>query len=494
MTLARRLTTERLMLGILFILLFVIAVRVPVDTDTWWHLRSGNYILNEGKIPQTDPFSHTKNGEAWIDHSWGGQVIMTLAYRLTGGSGNIDDSGVIGLALYTAILGTAGMLCVYRMCEGSIYSKAFVMVFGAASAAVFWSPRPQMLSFFLSAAVLYILHLYKREALDRLWLIPVMMIFWVNLHGGFAIGFILLILFIIGEIIGNLLNPADPDAIGWRGVQKLTLITVVSLAALAINPYGIRMIWYPFDTAGLQTLNVFIQEWQSPDFKLPQTWAFVILLLSTFGFALLTNNRPAWSDISLVLGTLLLSLWAGRNIATFAVVTTPVLSRLVDHFLTERGWQIRPTRKMTTPKALINVALLTLIALSGLLKVVADLTPRNVQDIQADLMPINAIAYLQENPPQGNLFNSYNWGGLLMFVLPDHPVFVDGRTDLYGDDFLKEYFHAYLGGSKWQEPLDKYHVQTVILEKETALSTLLREEEGWEIVYEDKQAVIFVHE
>src|SRR5690606_29645649 len=114
-------------------------------------------------------------------------------------------------------------------------------------------------SFLLGAVVLYLLHLYTREERDYLWLIPLLMVLWVNLHGGFAIGFILLLGFIMGEVVGNLLDAGNPDVVTWRRLGKVALITGVSVLALSINPYGPRMMLYPFETAGLQTLNSFIQ-------------------------------------------------------------------------------------------------------------------------------------------------------------------------------------------------------------------------------------------
>src|SRR5262245_21481752 len=149
----RQLTIERAAAIILFALLFAMAARVPTDTDTWWHLRSAEYILSHGFI-YTDPFSFTKLGQPWIDHSWGSQLILYGFWKVaeTFGSGNF------GLAIYTAALATAGMYIVYRMCEGNVYLRAFAVVLGAATAAVFWSARPQMLSFFLSTMVLYLLY------------------------------------------------------------------------------------------------------------------------------------------------------------------------------------------------------------------------------------------------------------------------------------------------------------------------------------------------
>ena len=492
MNYARQLTIEGLAVVVLFILLFIMAVRVPLDTDVWWHLRSGEYLLDDRSILREDIFSHTFNGKEWINHSWGSQVILALAYRLTGGDNDISGSGTIGLALYTAILGTAGMGFVYRMCAGNAYSRAFVMVFGAATAAVFWSARPQMVSFLLSTIALYLLYLFKREKRDYLWLMPVLMVVWVNLHAGYIIAFIFLLGFMAGEVVGAILNPAD--SIGWRGLRKVFIVTVVSVLALSINPFGPRMILYPFETAGLQTLNLFITEWQSPDFKNPQTWAFIALLFAIIAFASQTTYRVDWSDLSLILGTALLALWAGRNIAMFAVVATPVLSRLVDAFLTERGWQIRPMKTVRGVRLLLNWIFLFVILLGGLAKIAADLLPENVEEIQSEFLPLDALDYLKNNPPKGNLFNNYNWGGLIIYTLPDVPVFVDGRTDLYGDDFLKKYFRSSLGASDWREPFEEFDIQSAFLEKESALTTLLREDENWQVVYEDEQSVILERE
>src|SRR5690606_29694628 len=159
-------------------------------------------------------------------------------YRLFGGSGKIGDSGNVGLALYTAVLATASMALVYRMCDGTAYLRAFVVVLGAATAAVFWSPRPQMFSFFFGALTLYLLYRFKYEDEGRLWAIPLVMILWANLHGGFAIGFIFLLGMIVGEALGAVLDPHDPRAAGWAGVRRLAIVTVVSALAVIVNPYG----------------------------------------------------------------------------------------------------------------------------------------------------------------------------------------------------------------------------------------------------------------
>ena len=164
------------------------------------------------------------------------------------------------------------MFFIYKMCEGSAYLRAFALILGAATAAVFWSPRPQMFSFFLSAVVLYLLYLYRRKQVDRLWLIPIIMGVWGNLHAGFSIGFIFLGGVIAGEILGRLFNPQG-EYLAWRGIRKLVVIALISVAALVINPYGLQMLLVPFQTVSIGALRNYIQEWNSPNFQGRETLA-----------------------------------------------------------------------------------------------------------------------------------------------------------------------------------------------------------------------------
>lgn len=478
----RRLTTERAAVAVLFILLFALAARVPNDTDTWWHIRSGEYTLTQGMI-HADPFSFTLQGEPWINHSWGAQILLYLAWTI---------GGNLGLTVFTAGLATFGMVFVYRACEGSPYLRAFAIILGAAAAAVFWSPRPQMLSFALSAVILYLLHLYKRKGVDRLWLIPPLMALWGNLHAGYFIGFILLGGTIAGEILGNLFNRGGEYVIPWRGIRKLVLITLVSVAALLINPYGFDILRVPFLTVSIGALQNYIQEWNSPNFHERQTWPFIALLLAVFGAAGASKRRLDWTDFLLVSVTASLGLVAGRNIALFAVVATPVLTYHLDSVLRERGWVLASPRFATPLQSRLNLVLIALVLLGALAKVAFAVDPKIVAQGQGDVLPVAAADYLLAEQPPGPMFNSYNWGGYLMFRLPDYPVFVDGRTDLYGDTFLPDYLTALTGGDGWRDTLDRYGVNLVVVEAGSGLASQLRDDPDWRLDYEDAQATIFV--
>ncbi len=481
----RRLTIERAAAIILFALLFALATRIPVDTDVWWHLRAGQYTLANGMI-RVDPFSFTKAGEAWINHSWGSQIILYAVWQVAGN---------FGLAIYVAALATGGMWFVYKMCSGNVYLKAFALVVGAATAAVFWSPRPQMLSFFLSTVILYLLYLQKREKIDRLWLIPPIMCLWGNLHAGFSIGFIFLGGSIAGEVLGHIFNPKGEYVVPWVGVRKLVIVTVLSVVALVINPYGLQMLTVPFQTVSIGALQNFIQEWNSPNFHERQTWPFVFLILGLIGVLGASKKRLDWTDFVLTTGTAFMGLLAGRNISVFAVVATPVLTHYLDAVLRERGWVVNPVKRATPRMARLNAILVGVILLAALGKVLLVLDKKSLDEAQKEYLPVAVTEHLKTANLSGNMFNTYNWGGYFIYWLPDKPVFVDGRTDLYGDTFLsKDYLETASGAPGWDATLDKYKISYVVMEADSGLARSLRTAPGWKLDYEDKQAVVFVRE
>jgi hypothetical protein len=380
------------------------------------------------------------------------------------------------------------------MCVGNVYLRAFALVIGAATAAVFWSPRPQMFTFFFSTIILYLLYLQKRKGVDRLWLIPVVMGIWGNLHAGFTIGFILLGGAIAGEVLGNILNPKGEMIVPWNGVRKLILVTVVSVGALLVNPYGLNILAVPFQTVSIGALQNFIQEWNSPNFHERQTWPFIFLLFGLLGAAGGSRVKLDWTDFVLTAGTAFLALLAGRNIALFAVVATPILTYHLDAILTERGWNLKPVRNVTPRMARLNLALVTIIVLGALAKVLLVLDSKSVAQAQEEYLPMRVAQYLNDEQPAGPMFNSYNWGGYLMFAAPEYPVFVDGRTDLYGDGFLTTYLETATGGSGWRETLNRYGINLVVIESRSGLARALTTEPGWRQDYEDEKAVAFVRD
>jgi len=194
-----------------------------------------------------------------------------------------------------------------------------------------------------------------------------------------------------------------------------------------------------------------------------------------------------------------MSLLAGRNIALFARVTAPVIVRHGNTSL-ER-WSERMGRRMMSRVApagrlytVLNWVLLGLVVVAALVKISQPLSPAVNEEAQAKTLPVEAVTFLKQEQPAGPIFNSYNWGGYLIWELPEYPVFVDGRTDLYDDAFLREYLSLVFAQGNWEETLDKYGIKLVLIEPQSMMGQLLVERPGWEQVYLDEMATIFVRE
>lgn len=474
------LTTERTAAIIVPLLLFAMASRVSVDPDLWWHLRLGEHVVETGQPIYTDVFSHSQAGMLHRNHSWLAQLFMYGMWRL---------AGHLGLTLFVAALATAGMVFLYRAGRGSIYMQGFVLVSGATCAAAFWSPRPQMLTFTFSAFLVFLLFDLKRNGRDWLRWLPLLLWFWGNCHGGYIIGFVLIAAFALGEVINNAFSIGDSPVPAHK-IRKLIAITLLSLALMSLNPLALDIFVIPFDTIGISGLRQYIQEWQSPDFRQPFTWGFVILLLLLVGAVLASRRRLDASECIFLGGTFCLALLSGRNLPLFAIAAVPIATRHLDEALTRRGWSL-PRRQREQPhRVVINLILIAVVAVGVLLHLQFVSDENTVAAAVSQNWPVQAVRQLNASALKGNLFNSYNWGGYLIFAARQHPVFIDGRTDLHRDT-LADYVAA-IGTQGWKDVFEKWDIGIALIESTSFLAAQLEASSAWRRDYIDDIASIFV--
>ncbi len=484
-----RLTLPRVAALVTFAGIFAMATRPSLDTDTWWHLRAGAWMVEHHQVLTTDMFSITRYGQPWINHSWLSQIPLYLAWQAF---------GYAGLNLLTATLVTLTWWFVYRRCEGNAYLKAFCLVLGAAASAVFWSARPQLASFLLTAVFAYILDEYRWRGVNRLWWLPPLMILWANLHGGFAIGFILLLGTLAGQGLGALLGQHGPGQLAWRSIGQLALITAVCAAVVVINPFGLALYLVPVRTVSIGVLQQYIQEWQSPNFHLVEFQPFIWLLLAVAAALGLSRRRVDLTDLLLVCGFTYLGLVSARNVATAALFLVPLLTRHASMVLDdlrasypELAALVRPLPGRRSLTAL-NAGIVGLVMVAVAVKAWDASRPVTNERAMSSLVPIGAADYLAQAQPPGPLFNAYNWGGYLSWRLyPTYRVFVDGRTDLYDDAFLGEYLVAELGQPGAEHVLDKYGINLVLVEATSPLAERLTSSPMWSESYSDSASVVF---
>ncbi len=479
-----KLTLTRLVALISFIALFAMAVRTAVDTDMYWHLRTGQYILETRSVPQTDPYSSTVPGTPWVDVYWLAQVLMYVTYGV---------AGYPGLSLLVAVLVTLAGVFVWKQLSGGVFVRAFILILVAATSGAVWTARPQMVTLVLTAVVGYLLYLYKWKQIDRLWVLPILFVIWANTHGGYIAGFMLIGALLAGEVLNRMLawlGVTGVVAVDWRRWRKLLIITLVSVFALLINPFTIGTWLLPVKTVNIGVLQDFIQEWQSPNFhelfQQPMIW-LLLLTLMVIGWS---GRKLDATDAVTVALFAYITFLARRNIGLFALVCAPVLSRHVEALWQQSRWS---ARRLSRGQPILNGVLLLVITAAAMIKVAVPLWPSTLAKAEQEILPLGAINWIEQNRPAREMFNSYNWGGYLMWRLwPQYPVYADGRTDVYDDVFLREYLRVTQAQDDWQAVLERRKVGFVLIEAGSGLDTALRRESGWHEVYRDSLAVIYV--
>src|SRR5277367_6387783 len=257
--------------AILFFGLLAMTARSATDPDLWWHLRTGQLIVETHHVPHTDPFSFTRGGNRWISHEWLSEILL---YELW------DHAGPGALIIFSSVILTGGFLLLYLRCPGKPQWAAVLTVLGAAASASSWGARPQIFTFTLASLLLWLLVRSEQRPRLLLW-IPPLFLLWLNLHAGFALGPALLLLYAIGLMFESAAG-TTPWSESRPIILRVLAITLACFALVPLNPSGAQLYSYPLDTLRSTGMRTLIVEWFSPNFHqwiyLPFFLVILILL------------------------------------------------------------------------------------------------------------------------------------------------------------------------------------------------------------------------
>ena len=482
----RLLATRRVFVIILGLGLFAMAARRVRDPDLWWHLRTGQEIVATHHVLHRDIFSYTRFGQPWIAHEWLSEVLLFLLFRAAGWT---------GLIVASALLISATFLLLYRQCRGQPYLSGLVVALGAVATIPSWGVRPQMLSLLLAAVFLGLLAKTEHRGpgqLRFLWWMPPLLLLWVNLHGGFLLGPVLIALTLAGWSLEAWLG-LRPWAEACVRLRQLGAVLVVCLLVVPLNPNGLQIYRYPFETLESRTMMQYIAEWASPNFHSPDFKPFLVVLLLTWAAVAISRKRLSGAQILLLSGTAYAGLSAGRHIPIFILVAVPIVAESLAELAEQHQW-LAPAddshAPMGRPKLLVNLALL--LAVSAFVAIRSSQVIQTQSASEAAFFPHAATEFLARQNPPGPIFNNYDWGGYFIARLyPQYRVFIDGRADLYGK-LLDPFMDTARGQGNWQKILEQYRVRTVVLPPTVGLAGILRLDPNWTKEFEDRQAVVFV--
>ncbi len=474
------------------------------DGDTGWHIVTGQSIIETLKVPFSDPYSHTLPGTSWTAHEWFAEVIFAAAHYA---------AGLNGVVVLTAIVIGLTFFYLYRQMlfiGAGTLAAAAMTILAASASTLHWLARPHVFSFPLTLAFIVILENYQRGRTDRLKFLPLLMVLWVNVHAGYILGLMLIGLYAVGNLLIHFASGGSAEHMAR--FKKLSLLCAATLAATFANPHGPMILYFPFHLVGREYIMDNVREWVSPDFH--TNHSFEIMLVAVISIFALSRKKPDIFEGGASLMLLHMSLYSARYIPLMALIVVPMAAGRLGGVLEDLAAAAsgsRVARRIRERVAALSertakmqsrlgghlwiygaVATCVLIALNG-----GRLGHAELMDYthRKDRFPVDALKFAMENDIQGKMFNNDGWGGYIIYkCYPEYRVFFDGRSDMYGVDFMKEYVKVARAELGYEDVLDKYGVDWVIYNANSPICQLLAESGKWKLVYADEVADILLRD
>jgi len=453
-----------------------------IDPDVWWHLKVGDWIVAHIAVPHNGILSHTAANRPWVAYSWGYEVLLSRAYAW---------GGLVGIGVFGGLLTVAVAFAIYWMLH-RLSGRFWASLIGTGivcSAFLFdGSPRPFFFSVALFALILTLLLQAQRSVrFAPLYWLPLIFLFWANLHIQFIYG-----LFLVGLYVGISVLQRLACVLGFESrflvpptlpVGKLVAIFIGCILATLAGPnfYHPYVSVYEYSQAKF-TYSVII-ELQPLSFRYVSQ--YTELLIAAAGF-----YAVGWQK---KLDPFKLSLLAIASAVAFRTqrdgwfICLSAAACIADFPAAE----VESDRLASWTEAAgvaMAVAILLLLALGP-----TDMTQRGLDRAISAEYPVNAINFLRRNPVPGPLYNNLNWGGFLMWYMPQYPVAIDGRNDLYGDDLDKVFYDVQSAEESYLT--DRYLNESgvVLLDSKLPLAKILTIDPRFRLIYHDDIATVYAH-
>jgi hypothetical protein len=465
-------------------------VMINADGDPSLHWRIGHWMIEHRAVIRVDQFSHTRFGAPLISKEWLSEVIFAAAN---------DRFGWSGAVLVGALLIATTLWLLYRwlLAEGCEPLLATGLVLLAALASSHhWLARPHLTTLLLTVVFARRLRAFdgdpKAGALGLLVPLIPLMTLWANLHGAFFTGFVLLGVY----VAGNLARP--------KKAVTIVIVGAACVAASLINPNGWHLHAHIVQFLREPVLAKFANEFRSPNFHSGAMSGFLLQLLLLVVLLIVVRPRLRATDVLLVGVWGYLALQAARNVPIFAIIVTPILAEHWQAAMRNAGSgrMMERYRRLSASVARIDhatdgyaIVVVVLIVLLGTLAKPTLFGGKTIvaTEILPDHFPVAATRFFAAHPRavSGEMFNDYGWGGYLMLAMPEHRVFVDGRNDFYGPELIQDFDTVNRAHPGWDDVLRKYKVGWTILPRAHPLNELLALRKDWSLSYTDEVATIY---
>ena len=508
-------TPNRWIPGFLIAALAIAFALTPLeDPDTWFHLAGGRFMWETGRWPVTNAFSFAVPDYPWIDLHWMFQLALYAAYRAGGVNGCIALAIALVLATTAFVYATAA-----RLAPPVVVAPVLALALAIASPR--FVPRPELVSFVLLGAYLWLLE--RRPFGKHLYLLVPLQVLWVNSHGLFAVGLVLIGCYWLGATLAFLPLPR-----GWRQEsgctprewRHLTAALALAAAACVLNPYGVRGVLFPLlllpKVTGASIFSMRIAELLPPfisGYARELTWGWVGLLAAAALSFLLNAGRWHLGRLLAVAAFGVLSTQTLRNMSIFAWIAVPAIAGNLGALVSRRANAVPsraarrrgaampsghsgPGRRLAEGAVAGVLALLLASVVTNHFALALGLKKKLGAGVSG-FVPIHTLEFVRDIGIAGRPFNCMVAGGLMAWELfPGQQVFVDGRTEAYPEALFATYFHTIDAPASWPDIAARYQFDYAVLEHRSVdrwpLARYLAAGHGWTLVYYDESAAVFV--
>jgi hypothetical protein len=475
----RKLASFPVLMGVLLGGVSLVGARLGMlDPDTWWHIAVGQRIMDTHIFPTADSYSFTARGTHWIAYEWLGEMAMAYAAHL-GGLLGLANLQILLVAIVTVLL----YYYAYARCgnwkAACVSTGLFLPI-----ASVIFTLRPQLFGYIFLLVTLICLEQFRQGHSRALWILPPLMLVWINTHGTFVFGMAAIAAYFAGGLfrfeLGGVM--AEP----WTRRQRVQLLSTLFFCCLAtmITPYGTELAAYPLVMATSQPFNIAnIQEWQPLAFSLAIGKYFLGLVLVLFLAHIFFPIKYRLQEMAILLFSVYAACVHIRFMLIFVMVIVPVVASFIVRWM--------PAYDPAKEKYALNFAMIALM-LIGIAKYLP--SREEVAKVVAKDYPVAAVNYLRTHPHDTGMFNDYGYGGYLIWQLgPQHKVFIDGRADMYEySGVFQDYADIANVENNALALLGKYGIESCLIKSKSGLSTLLAASPDWKRIYSDSNSVLFV--
>lgn len=447
--------------------------------DLWWHLRTADWIIEHLALPTTDPFSAFGAGRPWAAYSWLFELLINRLY---------DAWGLMGVMAYTLIASLAVGVALYVLVRGILphfAGSVAITLAGVAALVPVVSPRPWLFTFALFFLELHLLLLAGRTRNPRiLWWLPLLFVLWANVHIQFVYGLGLLGLALLAAVIEPLIRRAGIEVERSPiSTARLFMVLVACTLATLVGPYHVHLYRVIFEYVTQSGVFNAINELVAMQFRDPADWIVLSLTLAA-AFALGRQRPLRLFPMLLLLAGAALAFRARRDAWFLVGGTCTVLASWAAMWLPRDEFRITQLRA-----TIVAAGVALLVAGVG---AASRISETRLTAYAAQRYPIEATDFVQRHQLAGPLYNHFNWGGYLMWRLPQYPVSMDGRTNVHLPERVDRSLATWAGAPGWQKDPELANAGLVVASVNVPLTALLRSDHRFQAIYEDDVAVVFI--